>query len=77
MSSDLSGLLQERSVTIEEDPKRWLQLALYCGATMLNAMLWITYSPIVDEVKDFYDVGRSMVNRTPRSRRRKGRGNRR
>ena len=41
---------------------RWLMLALFGSATMVNAIIWITFAPISANVEMFYGVGTLAVN---------------
>eukprot|EP01094_Clydonella_sp_ATCC50884_P010850 TRINITY_DN20667_c0_g1_i1.p1 TRINITY_DN20667_c0_g1~~TRINITY_DN20667_c0_g1_i1.p1 ORF type:complete len:455 (+),score=132.55 TRINITY_DN20667_c0_g1_i1:348-1712(+) len=50
------------AVQVGAHPRRWLQLLLFCAAAVLNAVLWITYSPIPDDVQELYDVSPFYVN---------------
>jgi MFS transporter, FLVCR family, feline leukemia virus subgroup C receptor-related protein len=51
----------ERS-TFRGDPWRFFVLGVYLVHSISNAMQWITYSPIVDEVKAFYRVDSKAVD---------------
>ena len=44
------------------DPKRWLQLLLYASTALMNAILWIAFSPISNEACKFYDVDPIWIN---------------
>ncbi|CUG69700.1 MFS transporter, putative [Bodo saltans] len=44
------------------DPWRFVVLGVYLVHSVSNAIQWITYSPIVDEVKVYYNVGSQAVD---------------
>lgn len=44
------------------DPWRFVVLGVYMLHSMTNAMQWISYSPIVDEVKTFFNVDANTVD---------------
>jgi len=41
---------------------RWLMLALFCAATMTNAIIWITFAPISAQASVFFDASTFAVN---------------
>eukprot|EP01114_Cavostelium_apophysatum_P015978 TRINITY_DN4470_c0_g1_i2.p1 TRINITY_DN4470_c0_g1~~TRINITY_DN4470_c0_g1_i2.p1 ORF type:complete len:481 (+),score=61.94 TRINITY_DN4470_c0_g1_i2:51-1493(+) len=42
--------------------KRWVQLGAFSFISICNAITWITFSPISDEVKDYWNVSITWVN---------------
>jgi len=42
--------------------RRWLMLALFCLASMTNAILWISFSPINTNTQNFYNINSTKVN---------------
>ena len=43
-------------------PERWHMLALYAISSLLNAVLWISFASIDDDVAAFYDVSVNAIN---------------
>ena len=41
---------------------RWIMLALFCSATMTNAIIWISFAPISANAELFYGVGTLPIN---------------
>jgi hypothetical protein len=44
------------------EPKRWIQLLLYSSTALMNAILWIAFSPISNEACKFYGVDPIWIN---------------
>jgi len=42
--------------------RRWFHLLLYCMLNIGNAIVWISFSPISDKVKDYYHIDDFWIN---------------
>ena len=41
---------------------RWVQLAIFCSAALLNQVAWISLQPIAQQVSDAYNQSNTVVN---------------
>jgi MFS transporter, FLVCR family, feline leukemia virus subgroup C receptor-related protein len=41
---------------------RWVVLAVYCALSASNGFQWINYAPIIDEVKEYFEMDSLQVN---------------
>lgn len=41
---------------------RWVVLAVYCALSASNGFQWINYAPIIDEVKEYFEMNSLQVN---------------